>query len=263
MSDYNYIMALDLNGTDGYIMTNAQLSDYNEKFNAVADKIAAYDEELNADGTQAYENLTDALTYLYYTRDGGYLAELIKAYVDIEGQDEEYLYSKASAQIYKDFANAEGDWADYATDSKQINGETVYANSRDYYYSVLGKMTDDDADSMLEDYKSSYNMTAPTDDSTWWDGLSTAVKVIFIVGVSLGGLLLIAGIVILVLWLVKRSKKNTDEGDKKKVDVKMDVAKGAYNYSEGDGAEANGDAAVQGAAEVDGNSEPQDNGDKQ
>jgi hypothetical protein len=232
MSDYNYIMALDLSGTNGYIMSNKELAAYNDKYTAVTDKIAAYDDELNSDGSAAYENLSDALTYLFYTRDSGYLATLIKAYEEVQGQDEEYMYSKESAQIYLDFANAEGDWADYATDSKVINGEVIYANSHDYYYSVLGKITDDDKEAISDAYKSSYSMTEPTSDESWWDSLATWVKVIFIVGVSLGGLLLIGGGVLLTLWLVKRAKAKKGGNVDKKVKVKMDVSKEEYNYSE-------------------------------
>jgi hypothetical protein len=231
-SSYNYIMALDLSGTDGYIMTNAQLSDYNDKFDGVFDKISAYDDETNSDGTSAYENLSDALTYLFYTRDSGYLAELIQAYVDIDGQDEEYLYSKDSAQKYLDYANAAGDWEKYKSDSKQVNGETVYANSQDYYYSVVGQVIEDDADAILDGFKSSYMKDYPTNDSTWWDNLATWVKVIFIVGVSLGGLILIAGATILTIWLVKRHKAKKNGTTLARRKVAMDVAKDEDVYAQ-------------------------------
>ena len=75
------------------MMSNAELNAYNEKYEAVADEIAEYDEETNSDGTEAYQYLSDALTYAFYTGDSEYLAELIQAYVDIQGEDEEYLYS--------------------------------------------------------------------------------------------------------------------------------------------------------------------------
>ncbi|MGN0814712.1 MAG: hypothetical protein ACI4MH_05740 [Candidatus Coproplasma sp.] len=221
--DYNYIMACDLTSADGDMMSNAELNAYNEEYEGVADKIDAYGEEENADGSAAYQYLPNALNYLFYTGDREYLDELIKAYVDIEGKSEEYLYSKDSAQIYKDFADVTGDWAEYADKSKSVNGETVYANSRDYYYSVVGKVTDEDAEEIIENLKSSYMQAYPEDNSTWWDGLSTAARVWFIIGMCVAGLVVIGGVTVLVIWLVKRSKNSPEEKEAKlKVDITDD-----------------------------------------
>ncbi|MGN0818045.1 MAG: MgtC/SapB family protein [Candidatus Coproplasma sp.] len=222
--DYNYVMACDLTSADGDMMSNAEIKAYNEEYEAVAEKIAAYGEEENADGTAAYQYLPDALTYLFHTGDKDYLDELIKAYVDISGKSEEYLYSKASAGIYRDFAAVEGDWAEYAEKTKKVNGSTVYANSRDYYYSVIGKVTDADAESIRDDLRSSYMQEYPEDTSTWWDGLNTAARVWFIIGMCAAGLLVIGGAVALTVWLIKKRKGSTDDDsqDKLKVDITDD-----------------------------------------
>lgn len=228
MSEYNYIVACDLSNEDGYMMTNAQINAYNEKFEAVNDKIYDYNDETNADGTPAYQYLSDALKYLYYTGDSEYLAELIQAYVDIQGKDEEYLYSKQSAEIYLDYANVRGDWAEYADDYKTINGEKVYANFSDYYYSVVGVMSEEDAEALRDAYRASYMQSYPEDTSTWWEKLSTVAKVFFIIGVSVGGLAVIAGITILTIWLIRRTRiKKAVGGHRMEVDItddkKMDV----------------------------------------
>lgn len=213
MSSYNYIMACDLSSEDGDMMSNAELNAYNEKYEAVADEIAEYDEETNSDGTEAYQYLSDALTYAFYTGDSEYLAELIQAYVDIQGEDEEYLYSVRSAEIYIEFCNATGDWAAYADDVRTVNGEQVHANRQQYYYALFGSMTEEDEDGLLQTLRGSYMQSYPQDTSTWWTKMGTAWQIVFIIAMCVVGLAVIAGIVILVIWLVRRSKsKNGDEG---------------------------------------------------
>jgi hypothetical protein len=226
MSSYNYIMACDLRNSSGYIMSNAELNDYNEQYAAVTETIEAYDDDdnVNSDGTAAYENLSNALKYLFYSRDDGYLKELIDAYVEIQSQDEEYLYSKRSAEIYLEFANATGDWASYSTDYavKTVNGESVYANSQAYYYTILGQVSEDDQDAILDSLKSSYMKDYPDDTRTFWEKMSTLEKVLFVVGVSVAGLLVIAGITVLVIFIVKRIKRKKNEKVEEKVN-KIDI----------------------------------------
>lgn len=233
MTSYNYIMACDLRADDGNILSNAQLNDYTEKFNAVFDKIDEYDEQKNSAGTDAYQYLSNALKYLFYTGDREYLGELIQAYVDIQGKSEEYMYSTQSAAIYKDFADAKGDWADYADDVKKVNGQDVHANSIEYYYSVVGKMSETDAENRITSLKNSYMQAYPTDDSTWWEGLSLVAKVFFIIGMCVAGALVIFGIVFLVIFLVKKNKEGDDEEEKgNKIDITDDKNIDVYSNEE-------------------------------
>lgn len=230
MSGYNYIMAFDLNTDDG-VMSNAEINALNEQFEGITEKIEEYSEKTNSDGTEAYRYLPDALKYLFRTGDAEYLDDLIQAYVDIEGKDKEYLYSERSAEIYREFATAaeNSDWAEYREQSRKVNGETVYSNSIDYYYSVVGRMTGDDYQGYLDDLRTSYMQSYPVDDSTWWDNLSTVAKVFFIIGMCVAGLLVIGGITVLVIFLVRRhkrkklnapsSRKNVDITDDKNIDV--------------------------------------------
>ena len=224
MTSYNYIMACNL-GKDGKMLSNKEIHELNEKYEKVTEKIEKYDEETNADGSMAYQNLSNALKYLWYTGDVDYLDKLINAYVDIEGKDKEYLYSERTAEIYIEFANADGDWKDYKEDSKKVNGETVYANSRDYYYSVLGKMTERDATGMKNYYKSQYMQSYPVDTSTWWEKMSTGGKVGFIIGMVALGLVVLGGIAVGTFFIVKAIKKKKSEGvsdSKIKVDITDD-----------------------------------------
>ncbi len=234
MSAYNYIMACDLSNGDN-MMTNAQINAYNEKFEAITDKIEAYDDETNADGTPAFSNLSNALKYLHYTGDGDYLDELIKAYVDIEGRNKEYLYSERTAEIYHEFADAAGDWKDYKEDVKKVNGKDVYANSRDYYYSVLGKMSENDINGLKDSYKSQYMQAYPVDNSTWWEKLSTGAKVGFIIGMCAAGLVVLGGIAVAVVFIVKHIKKKKSNGSddsKMKVDITDDKNVNVYEDNE-------------------------------
>ncbi len=234
MSSYNYIMACDLS-KDGKMMTNRQIKDLGDKYDGVAEKIGKYNDETNTDGTEAYKNLSNALTYLWNTGDGEYLDELIQAYVDIEGRDKEYLYSERSAEIYHEFDKAEGDWADYKEGAKTLNGGAVYSNSRSYYYSVIGRMTDEDSEGLRNAYRADNMQSYPVDDSTWWEGLSTGAKVGFIIGMCAAGLVVIGGITVGVIFLIKHLKKKKSEGvsdAKIKVDITDDKNVNVYDDGE-------------------------------
>lgn len=237
-SSYNYIKVFDFGADGESFMTNKQLEDLNEKFDALAEKIEKYDEAKKEDDSLRYEGLASALNYLYNTGDVDYIDELIKAYVDINGSDAEDVYTEESVKIYKHFAVAEGDWADYKSDKKTINGETVYANSIDYYYTTVGKVTEKDAEAIRDYFRSASMKEYPVDNSTWWEKLSTGGKVGFIIGMVAAGLLVIGGVTVLVIYLVKRRKSGDGgEGDKFVVDITDDKNVDVYGGESGDGGE--------------------------
>lgn len=238
MQSYNYIMVCDLNGENG-IMSNKEIKALNKKFDAVTEKIEEYDEKENADGSAAYDKLSKALKYLFNTGDTDYIDELIQAYVDLEGRDKEYVYSEASVAIYKDFAAAEGDWAEYKADemTKTINGVTVRANMRDYYYTVVGKMTDADIKGLNDYYKGEYMESYPVvENTTWWDKLSTGGKVGAAFGITEACMLVIGGGIILVAYLVTRKKAGAERGEVKrtKVDLTDDKSMDVYGDESGE-----------------------------
>ncbi|MDE7300660.1 MAG: hypothetical protein K2N47_00675, partial [Clostridia bacterium] len=213
MSSFNYIMACDLSNEEGKLMDNNELNAYNEQFVAIGKKI---DEEYGSDktysnGSAMYENLPAALKYVFRTGDDAYMAELIKAYVDIEGRSETYKFTEDSVKKQKEFVEATGDWADYADAEKYpvktVNGKQIRANYSDYYYSVIGRMTEDDAEGLQKAFRSSMP-SYPNDTRTWWEKLSTGAKAGFIIGMILLGLAVIAGATVLTIFLVRRFKKN-------------------------------------------------------
>ncbi len=240
MEHFNYVMVCDLKGEDG-IMSNTEIDELNKKYKAVTEKIEEYDEKENADGTKAYAHLSNALKYLFYTGDVDYIDKLVNAYVDIEGKDKEYVYSEASVKIYKEFAAAAGDdWGEYQEEgnSKIVNGERVYANSREYYYSVVGRMTEDDRNALREHFKSDYMEKYPVvDTSTWWDKLSTGGKVGTVLGITEGCMLVIGGGVILVYFFIWR-KKTGGSGEDRAINVDLTDDKDMDVYGDGNGENA-------------------------
>ena len=221
MMDYDYVMAFDLRpegaaASDDTTMSNAQIEEINDLYDSVMGEddgvIAGIDSE-------DFENLPNALRYAFYTRDAGYLDELIQMWED-EGEDEEYLYSTESAQMYKDFINAEGEYAEFRPHSKQINGETVYATSRDYYYNLVGKMTEEDAEDYTTSLRSDYMQAEPTEaEEGWFESLSTGAKVGFIIGVCVAGIIVIGAAVLIPLFIIRKKRKALPRYNKARIKV--------------------------------------------
>lgn len=233
MTSYVYVMACDLN-KDGKVMTNTQINALNERYESITEKIGETDETV-------YENLANALDYAFFTGDSEYIGTLINAYVDILGYDEEYFWSKESITKYQEFVSAKGDWSDFA-DTVTVNGKQVPANQRDYYYALLGKMSDSDAEAYDELLKTTYLQEYPEQTAGWFESLSTGAKVGFIIGVSVGGLVIIAAIVVVTLVIVRKRKNKLPEYKKRiKVDTTDDRDIDVYSDDGQDGEEQNGD----------------------
>ena len=225
MSDYNYVMVCDIRGTDSKVMTNAQLDELNDKYEGIKEDIEAIDSEV-------YENLQNALWYAHYTNDANYIDTLIKAYKDIMNYDEEHFWSKESVAKYKDFvaASKDGEWSKYA-DTKKVNGVEVASNKLAYYYSLLGRMDNEDAQKFADYLKNSYLQSYPEAEKGWFESLSTGAKAGFIIGVCAGGLIIIAAAVIIPLVIIKK-KKNKLPADKKKFKVDTTDDKDIDVYSD-------------------------------
>ncbi|MCD8294811.1 MAG: hypothetical protein LUE27_06185 [Clostridia bacterium] len=248
MTTFNYLMVCDLRETndDGsfvtdsngnyVMMNNKEISAYNDQLSDLQDAIDDYD-DTDTYPTADYANMYSAIQFAFITRDNDYIDDLAVMCNDAawdEDEDADPVYSDKTLALYHNFIRAKGDWADYADESKVINGETVYSNSRDYYYSLFGVMSDDDADSWLDEAKSSYLQDEP--DISWYDSLSTAWKVVFIVGMCLCGLVVIAGITLLTIFLVRRSRRRAERRKAADIQVKTDVNRqlNVYDTAAGD-----------------------------
>ena len=139
-------------------------------------------------------------------------------------KDADPVYSEQTLALYAEFLNpADGNaWEEYK-DSKTVNGVKVYANNRDYYYSVLGEMNEADAEAYANGLKSAYLVAEPVEeDNGWYAGLSTGAKAGFIVGMCAIGLLVVGGAAVLTVWLVRRGKR-VESGEPKRKRVKIDT----------------------------------------
>jgi hypothetical protein len=215
---FDYLMICDLTSEasqSGYMMSNEELFNYKEQMDAVFtdidDKFRDSDNGLYDD-----EDLADALEYLFYTGDDTYLAKLVKANKEVNGEDD--YYTEEALAYYQDFANAENDFAAYADYTKTINGKEVHSNSQDYYYTLLGRMTSSDSADLLDSYRSSLKNYPTAETVTWWEGLSTVAKVFFVLGmVGIGLSVIGVGVLFLLQFLVNRKK--VDITDDKDIDV--------------------------------------------
>lgn len=228
MTDYNYLMVCDLRG-ESSVMTNVQIKELNELYESVSEAIDDVDDTV-------YENLPNALRYAFYTGDADYIDTLIKAYVDIKGYSETYYWSEESVARFKAFVAAEddGEWKEFSA-SVTVNGETVKANRRDYYYSLLGVMSDDDAEAYDKLIKTNYLKEYPETDETWFESLSTGAKVGFIIGVCAGGLIVIAAVVVVTLVIVRKRKEKLPTYKKKRIKVDTTDDKNIDVYATEDG----------------------------
>ena len=225
MTDYVYILACDLRGADGKVLNNKSIKALNDKYKGVSDKIAEIDEKV-------YENLPKALKYAFYTDDADYIDELIQAYVSIMDYDEEHFWSKQSVEKYKDFIAVQGDWSEYSKDTVKVNGNDVSANKRDYYYSLLGQMNENDAKAYSDLLKTNYLQSYPEKEKTWFEGLSAGAKAGFIIGVTAGGLIIIAAAAIVTRIILRKRKDKLPSYKKQRIKVDTTDDKNIDVYSD-------------------------------
>lgn len=213
MATYNYIMAFDLNDGDG-AMSNADIDALNDRYNGIVGEdgiIEGYNDSEKYP-TDKYANLSAAAKYLFYTGDIDYVKDLAAATNAAREEDTDPVYSDATLSLLESLLapSADNDWKDY-TDTRKVNGVDVKANTRDFYYSVLGKMTEDDEEALKSDFRASL-VAYPEDESVgWYDSLSTGAKVGFIVGVCAGGLLVLGCGAFVAIRLIKKSKREKEQ----------------------------------------------------
>ena len=229
MTNYPYVMACDLrvreNGvaTDK-VMSNVEIDKLNKQYEKINEKIEEIDESIHA-------NLKNALKYVSATGDKDYIGTLIGLYDEVEdgatykneeGEDVtivKYTLTEDSLKIVDRFYGATDEYSEFA-DEISVNGTKYKANRKDYYYSVLGKMSEDDAESYGTYVKKTYlKEEPPVTEESWYEGLTSGGKAGFIIGVTAGGLIVIAGIVFAVLYSLKKRRQKAPVQKKKRVKV--------------------------------------------
>ena len=225
-ANYSHIMVCDINGENG-IMTNKELDALNKQYESITEKIDEVDEEEN-DGK--YNNLKNAYRYAFYTGDSARIDEIIKAYVD-NGEDEEDFWSYEAVEKFKDFVAAENDWAEYNDSKRIVNGKKVYSNRRDYYYSLLGEMTAENAEEYANYLSDTYLQPLPENEEGWFDSLSKGEKAGFIIGIILGVLVLAAAGTIVAIVIIRKRKSKLPTYTKKRIKVDTTDDKSVDVYS--------------------------------
>ena len=235
MTSFNYVMAFDLrkDRTDT-LMSNAEIAALNKQYEGISEIFTKYGDTDKYD-EKNYANLTGALKYAFYTGDEEYIKQLAvicnEAAKEADENAEDVYYDKTLALVAEFITpKSDNDWKDY-TKTAKVNGEDVYANRRNYYYSVLGKMTEDDAEGYVDALKAEHLQSEPQDDKTWWEGLSTGAKAGFIIGMCACGLVVIGGAAWLTIFLIRR-KKNKMPIYKKKIKDDTTADKDIDVYSE-------------------------------
>ena len=231
MTLYTYVMVCDLRNDEGKPMSNAELRDLKKLYDSIEDKI---NEFANTDKypSEKYQNIQTVLHYGFYTADTTYVYEHQKKANANVGENENLPISDETLAEYEAFLNptTDNNWKDF-TAHKTVNGKTVYANYRSYYYSLLGKMSSDDKQAYTNSLISSYLPSYTEETQTWWESIGTVGQVFFVIGMCLIGLIVIAGITILVIFLVKRSKKTNVPNKRRRirVDTTDDKSIDVYN----------------------------------
>lgn len=240
MTSYNYIMLFDLHKEGGEVMSNPDIKELNELYEGVENTIKDVFGDTDNYPTKQYANVQNVLRYAFYNGDYDYLTAFAKELNDALDEDEDLVYSEQTFDEYAKFVDpTSGEnnvWADGYTASKTVNGKKVYANNREYYYSILGEMSSEDGEAYGETLKTAYLVSKPEEEPAtgWYEGLSTVEKAFFIIGMCLIGAVVIGGGVWLTIFLLRRKKKGQPEPRRRriKVDTTDDKDIDVYNYEE-------------------------------
>lgn len=222
MSGFNYVMVADLRNASGEVMSNAEIAALNKQYESVSEAIEDYCADLNE---TYYANLQNALTFAFYTGDTEYIYDLAEAtnaaaLKTAEESDTAYVdvYSDRTLAVYKAYIEASGDWTDFSADKREISGETVYSNSRNYYYGVIGQLSETDAADYFDAFKTAYLQDYP-EQPTWWESIGATAQGWFIAGMCIIGVLVVGGAVTLTVILVRRKKKSAEPRRRRRIKV--------------------------------------------
>lgn len=233
MNTYKYVMSFNVGNK-----TNKDLKDLNDLYDSVMGDegiIAGY-EDTDEYPSALYANLAQAARYIFYTGDVGYVEELATLLNSKLEEDEDPVYSANTLSKLNDMLSAKGDWAEFADKKVTVDGKETYANSRNYYYSVIGKMTQSDSESYWNEFKTDYLKAEPEEEAAqgWFQSLNTVGKVFFIIGMCLAGIIVIGGVVVAIIVIRKKraDKKPAYTGRRIKVDTTDDKNINVYEDDE-------------------------------
>ncbi len=230
MTSYKYIMVFDLDGMD-----NSAIRELNDKYDGIEETINDVFGNTDKYPEKTYANLKNTLWYAFFNGDYDYLETYAKELNDAREEDANLIYSDETLAEFKNFREAKGEaWEGYA-DRKTVNGKEVYANDRDYYYSLLGEMSEKDVKAYAESLQTNFLVAKAEEEPAigWYEGLSTVEKTFFVIGMCLIGALVIGGGIWLTVYLVRSRRKQPEERRRRiKVDTTDDKSVDVYDYNE-------------------------------
>ncbi len=232
MNSYKYVMTFNVGDK-----TNKDLDDLNKLYQKVTgtDGVIAGYESTDDYPADIYANLAQASRYIFYTGDIDYVKDLAALLNSKLDADADPVYSANVIEKLEDMLSCKNDWAEFKDHKATINGKEVYANSRDYYYSVIGKMSSADEDSYLKDFRSDYLQAEPAEeDVSWFQSLSTVAKVFFIIGMCLAGIIVIGAVIAVVLILSRKRGEKKPEASRRRIKVDTTDDKNINVYEDDD-----------------------------
>ena len=233
MTLYTYIMVCDLRNEDGSApMTNAELRDLKKLYDSIEDTIGEF-ADAEKYPTEKYQNIQNILRYGFYTADTTYIYEHQKKVNSLLDENADPAISDETVAAYFEFLNPtnENEWKEFYGHTKTVNGKTVYANYRSYYYTLLGKMSSSDKEKYNESLISTYLPVYTEDTTTWWESIGQVGRVFFVIGMCCIGVSVIASLTILIIFLVTRTKRsgNVPKRRRIRVDTTDDKSIDVYN----------------------------------
>ncbi len=207
-TSYKYVSTVDLKNSDGSLMDNVELAEWNKTYSAIVD---------TADKTSLYAKLNDvfgdsdlssAFKYYFYTGESSRFEDNIREAVSY-GQTETSLYTQEEQDAFRAYVKGEA----YETSQ----GKAVFAAGERATYSdfrtQLGKWSDADLESYATYWKTSglrYYTPPEKEESglAWWAWLLIAIAIVVVAVFAACGTY---------MFLTKRKKKNEPKKEKPKV----------------------------------------------
>ena len=217
-SSYGYVAYVSLADKDGKFMTNSQIEDVNDAYNAIisTDKKVGYIAKIRDEGKTS---LANALTYYFKTGERKAFDDNIKKAID-SGKTQNHLYTEDEQAAFDAFVNKTGETADMFASGR----------TRSSFISLIGKVNEADGEAMADYWSDTYleHYVAPTVEDEGLEAWEWAL-----VGVSIGIVVIAVGVgVYLVLRRKKKSGGKTERDDGFRVDVTDDKDLDVYAQAE-------------------------------
>lgn len=223
-NSYGYAAYVSLADKDGKFMTNTQIEEVNDAYNAIisTDKKVGYIAKIRDEGKTS---LANALTYYFKTGERKAFDDNIQKAIDA-GKKNTHLYTEDEQAAFDAFVNKTGETADMFASGR----------TRGSFISTIGRVNEADEEAMANYWSDTYleHYVAPTVEEEGLEAWEWAL-----IGVSIGIVVIAAGVgVYFVLRRKKKAGSKTEEDDGFRVDVTDDKDVDVYTQAETAGKQA-------------------------